>query len=335
MTTAETRAMPEFICPEHGTVLVPSADGQILKCTAVCWFPIKGNIPRFVRSENYSAAFGTQWKHFAKTQLDSHTGVPISRNRLTRLCGGDLSILKGKNVLEAGCGAGRFTEVMLDAGAMVTAIDLSSAVEACRDNNASHPNLQLAQADILQLPFAEKSFDICVCIGVVQHTPSSRQTLAALARQIKPGGMLIFDHYPPDYAVTPSRALLRRFMLRLPRNWTIPMCSMLVSTLWPVHRILWWMKKHLSSERPYHFLAQWSPVVDYQEAYPQLGKMLREWAILDTHDTLTDVYKTLLGVDELRTMLEEIGMRGIALWRGGNGVESISYAPGAAVNGVN
>jgi SAM-dependent methyltransferase len=40
------------------------------------------------------------------------------------------SSLAGKHVLEAGCGAGRFTEVLLKAGAYVTSIDLSSAVEA-------------------------------------------------------------------------------------------------------------------------------------------------------------------------------------------------------------
>src|SRR5688572_9064622 len=38
-------------------------------------------IPRFVPAENYASSFGFQWNKFRRTQLDSHTGLPLSRER--------------------------------------------------------------------------------------------------------------------------------------------------------------------------------------------------------------------------------------------------------------
>ncbi|HEX4950044.1 MAG TPA: class I SAM-dependent methyltransferase, partial [Blastocatellia bacterium] len=73
-------------------------------------YPIRNGIPRFVTTDNYAAAFGLQWLKFAQTQLDSYTGAPLSEMRLERCLGEPLSNLQGKNVLEAGSGAGRFTE---------------------------------------------------------------------------------------------------------------------------------------------------------------------------------------------------------------------------------
>ena len=51
----------------------------------------------------------------------------------------------GGSLLEAGCGAGRFTELMVDAGAFVHAFDLSSAVEANRHNIGDQPNYRVDQ----------------------------------------------------------------------------------------------------------------------------------------------------------------------------------------------
>src|SRR5882757_4950449 len=82
------------------------------------------NIPRFVSSGAYASLFGDQWKQYKKTQLDSYSGTTISKDRLDR-CLGDLKDnLAGKTVLEAGCGAGRFTEVLLQKGAYLVSSDL-------------------------------------------------------------------------------------------------------------------------------------------------------------------------------------------------------------------
>jgi protein-L-isoaspartate O-methyltransferase len=120
----------KLYCPMHKVVLKLNAIENSYFSPCGCTFPIIGHIPRFAFSEDYASSFGLQWNQYRTTQLDSHTGLTISRDRLTRLLGGALDMVKDKKVLEAGCGAGRFSEILLEAGAYLYAIDLSTAVEA-------------------------------------------------------------------------------------------------------------------------------------------------------------------------------------------------------------
>jgi uncharacterized protein YbaR (Trm112 family) len=91
------------------------------RCARV--YPIVRFVPRFVPVDNYAGNFGFQWNRFRQTQLDSHTGVPISRERLLLSGGWTAEDLADKRVLDVGCGAGRFAEVALSAGARVVAVD--------------------------------------------------------------------------------------------------------------------------------------------------------------------------------------------------------------------
>ena len=122
-------------------------------------------IPRFVASENYASAFGAQWNMFPRTQLDSHSGVAVSESRLARCMCSELEKVAGKLVLEAGSGAGRFTEVLLKHGAQVHSFDFSNAVEANAANNGSSERLTLAQGDIRRIPFGMfcSSTKSCIC----------------------------------------------------------------------------------------------------------------------------------------------------------------------------
>lgn len=324
------RIPPELRCVAHGAALSPDggpADlGDVeratsLVCAMGCTVPIVRGIPRFVPSDDYAAAFGWQWKHFQRSQLDSHTGTTISRDRLTRCLGGSLDVVRGQTVLEAGCGAGRFTEILLDAGARVVAADLSAAVEANYANCRASRNYFVCQADIRRLPVAPHAFDVVLCLGVVQHTPQPEATIAALASYVKPGGLLVIDHYSRDYPVTASRRVLRDLLLRLPPDKARRVALGTARALLPVHRALWRKRRGFGRLRGY--LQRVSPLVDYYDAYPELGtELLSEWAVLDTHDTLTDRYKHLREPDEIRDTLEDLGLADIEVERGGNGVEA-------------
>jgi uncharacterized protein YbaR (Trm112 family) len=116
-------------------------------------YPIRNGIPRFVAESNYADNFGMQWNHFHQTQLDSYSGHPISTDRFWAATGWRAEDMKDQWVLDAGCGAGRFAEVALNAGAKVVALDYSSAVDACYANLKHHPNLHVVQGDIYALPF--------------------------------------------------------------------------------------------------------------------------------------------------------------------------------------
>jgi SAM-dependent methyltransferase len=324
------RIPAELQCVPHGEPFSLSgglADGDdveratALTCTFGCRVPVVRGVPRFVPSEDYAAAFGWQWTHFRRSQLDSHTGTTISRDRLTRCLGGSLQAVQGKTVLEAGCGAGRFTEILVDAGARVVAADLSSAVEANYANCAAATNYFVCQADIRSLPVARQAFDVVVCLGVVQHTPEPEATMAALARYVKPGGLLVIDHYSRDYPVTVPRRVLRDLLLRLPAEQARRVALGTTRALLPVHRALWHRRRGFGRLRRY--LSHVSPVVDYYESYPELGTaLLSEWALLDTHDTLTDRYKHLRAPEEIRETLMALGLSDVEVAVGGNGVEA-------------
>ena len=330
------RIPPELRCLPHSEPFALGggfSDGDdveratALICASGCRVPVVRGIPRFVSSDNYAAAFGWQWTHFRRSQLDSHTGTTISRDRLTRCLGGSLDVVRDRTVLEAGCGAGRFTEILLDAGARVIAADLSAAVEANYANCGTSSGYFVCQADIRSLPVNGHAFDIVICLGVVQHTPEPENTMAALARYVKPGGLLVLDHYSRDYPVTAPRKVLRDLLLRLPPEHARRLALGTTRALLPVHRVLWHRRRGFGRLRRY--LGRVSPVVDYYEAYPELGtELLSEWALLDTHDTLTDRYKHLRGPEEIRHTLTSLGLANVEVAVGGNGVEARARGAG-------
>ena len=155
-------------------------------------YTIQKGIPRFVPESNYADNFGMQWNHFAKTQLDSHSGHPISSERFWNATGWDAAEMKNKWVLDAGCGSGRFAEVALSSGAHVVALDYSTAVDACWANLKHHSRLFVVQGDIYALPFAPESFDYVYSLGVLQHTPEVARAFAALPPMVVGGGNFVW-----------------------------------------------------------------------------------------------------------------------------------------------
>jgi SAM-dependent methyltransferase len=313
---------PEWHCPMHRTKI---DQGDTLACSGGHAFSRRNGIPRFVTNSNYADAFGAQWKKFRLTQLDSCTGTTISRDRARRCMGEQLwSDLEGKQILECGCGAGRFTEILLAKGAYVTSIDLSEAVDANQENFPQNETHRIAQADILYLPFAPNQFDVVFCLGVVQHTPNPEQTIAKLYEQVKPGGTLIIDHYTHNLSwYTKSAPLFRRYFRRLPPAKGIEYTERLVNIFWPLHN----MARHFYPAQM--VLSRLSPVICYYRSYPNLSEEVqREWALLDTHDSLTDWYNHFRTRGQIRQTLEQFGMLEIWCEYGGNGVEARGRRPG-------
>ena len=281
-------------------------------------FPKVDGIPRFVPSSGYSEAFGYQWKKFRKTQLDSHSGFPISRDRLERCLGFKLPEIKGKNILEIGCGAGRFTEHLVTNKGNIHSIDLSQAVEANLENIGFRPNYQIAQADIYNIPYPNQSFDIVLCLGVLQHTPDPVLSIQKLWEKVKPGGLLVIDHY--TYSISIILKLFwiyRAFLKRMSPEKSMRIVEQLVHIFFPVH---WRIRNHYFLQA---ILSRVSPCLFYYKDYPFLSKEQHyEFTLLDTYDHLTDYYKFLITEKKVEKILKELG--GTKIWtnRGGNGIEA-------------
>ncbi|PJF38267.1 MAG: hypothetical protein CUN55_17880, partial [Phototrophicales bacterium] len=162
-----------------------------------------------------------------------------------------------------------------------------------------------------------EQFDIVICLGVIQHTPSSEETIACLIKQLKPGGMLVIDHYPPGIHESLGARLLRPLFLRLPSSLSFKLCKWLVAFLWPLHRLVFKRK----GRRGLRLLMRYSPIIDYQGAYPLSDSLQKEWAMLDTHDALTDFYKHKKSVEDIRHILSQHNLEDIKVVRA-NGVEA-------------
>lgn len=283
----------------------------------------ENGIPRFVESGAYASLFGDQWKAFKKTQLDSETKTPITGDRLDRCLGPLNATIAGKTVLETGCGAGRFTEVLLKKKAILVSSDISSAVEVNSENFPASAEHQIIQADINDMPYQDESFDIVVCLGVIQHTPNPEETIRNLYSLVKKGGYLVIDHYTFMTSWLFRTAwFYRRYLKRKPPTYTIPYVYKLIDRYLPLH------KKYANNKFASVILNRISPIVSYYSSFPELNEaQQKEWALLDTHDSLTDWYKRLRTRGSIRKTLVKLGAEDIWCEYGGNGVEARCKKP--------
>jgi 2-polyprenyl-3-methyl-5-hydroxy-6-metoxy-1,4-benzoquinol methylase/uncharacterized protein YbaR (Trm112 family) len=235
-------------CPNTGQRLVLEGSQNSSQVIESGWlnsedgkhrYPIDGGIPRFVPQSNYADNIGVQWNHFRQTQLDSYSGRPISADRFWKATGWALDGLKDQWVLDVGCGAGRFAEVALNAGAKVVALDFSSAVNACYANLKHHPKLHVVQGDIYSLPFALGSFPFVYSLGVLQHTPDVAKAFAALPPMVQAGGRICVDYYGKTWkSILLPKYWLRPMTKRLPKTSLFSMLRMAVPILLPESRLL-------------------------------------------------------------------------------------------------
>lgn len=314
--------LPVFACPKHATALTQSSAAWT--CSSGCSFPVRNNIVRFVPTSQYADAFGLQWNHYRRTQLDSYMKVPLTERRLKRCTGESLwNQLAGKSVLEIGCGAGRFTEVLLKQGAQVVSVDLSDAVDANQESFPQGPAHVIAQGDVYALPFTPRQFDIVVCLGMIQHTPSPERTFEAAWAQVRPGGWLIADHYTYRLShYTRTQPLVRQILKRLSPENGLRATTALVDALFPLH------KAAGGSYALQALLTRISPLQVYFHSFPELNdEQQREWALLDTHDLLTDWYKHFRTRGQVQRILESLGGTHIWCEKGGNGVEARAQKP--------
>lgn len=299
-------------CPKTGQRLktendiLASEDGQH-------HYPIRNGIARFVPESNYADNFGMQWNIFAKTQLDSHSGHPISADRFWRATGWTPEEMCGKWVLDAGCGSGRFAEIALSTGAHVVALDYSSAVDACWENLKHHSNLHVVQGDIYALPFVPESFDFVYSLGVLQHTPDVARAFAALPSMLAPGGRICVDYYENSLK---SKLLpkywLRPITKRMNKRSLFEMVQSAVPVLLPASRCI--------GRIPVlgHLLKRLIPVANFDGELPLSMQQLYEWAVLDTFDWLSPAYDYPQTARTARRWMEQAGLKQIEVLKAGH-----------------
>jgi SAM-dependent methyltransferase len=101
----------------------------------------------------------------------------------------------GRDVLEAGCGIGTDGARFARAGARYTGIDFSSTALELARRRPELRDARLVQGSVVELPFADDSFDLVYSNGVIHHLPQTSRAIAEFRRVLRPGGTAIVMVY--------------------------------------------------------------------------------------------------------------------------------------------
>jgi ubiquinone/menaquinone biosynthesis C-methylase UbiE len=106
-----------------------------------------------------------------------------------------LGPLKGRELLELGCGTGRFTAAFESAGAEVTGVDNDPVMLALA---ATRTDAALLRADAHALPMSEDSFDVAVAVTLLEFADDPQRIVDELVRVTRPGGRIAVATLNPN-----------------------------------------------------------------------------------------------------------------------------------------
>jgi ubiquinone/menaquinone biosynthesis C-methylase UbiE len=117
--------------------------------------------------------------------------------------------IQDRPILDVGTGTGRAALMMARGGAHLTAVDASEQMlEVARARAAEErAQIRFERGDAHALRFADREFDVVICLRVLMHAPDWRQCLAELCRVAE--RLVIFD-YPSATSVAVVESLSRR-----------------------------------------------------------------------------------------------------------------------------
>ena len=128
-----------------------------------------------------------------------------------------IAALKGKAVVDVGCGGGILAEAMSKLGARVKGIDLSEKALKVAMLHLYESRLEVNYEEISAERLAEREagqYDALTCMELLEHVPDPASTVGACAKLVKPGGHVFFstiNRNPKSYlfAVIGAEYILR------------------------------------------------------------------------------------------------------------------------------
>lgn len=109
-------------------------------------------------------------------------------------------------VLDIGCGEAETVRLLMKLGHRVIGVDIS--LEVLLESKKRCPEANFVQQDLsFQLPFADRSFDLVLCLEVFEHLFSPYDLSCEIRRVLVPGGTLICS--------VPYHGLLKNIIIAL------------------------------------------------------------------------------------------------------------------------
>ena len=168
--------------------------------------------------------------------------------------------VRGRYVLDAGCGTGIFSAIFARNGAgRVLGIDISpGSLETARSLKEKFglANTEFERQDMLALPYAAATFDIVWAWGTVHHTTDPLRAISELIRVLKPGGSLFLAIYKRTN-VTWIHEVLRRSLIRTPRKAWNGLAKVMAFFLTPVVAVFKRREKSRKGEKLSELILDW------------------------------------------------------------------------------
>jgi len=164
--------------------------------------------------------YGKFWKEL--TEKENLRTIKLIKNRFKSFKKIKFnSYFKDKNILDAGCGGGRYSYALSGLGPKkVTGIDFGIDGLKSASQTFKAKNLQFKQANVLEIPFKDNSFDFVLSNGVIHHTENFEKGLEEVIRVCKPGGDIYLYLYGKGGLFWSSRKKMNSMMKKIPQDYT-------------------------------------------------------------------------------------------------------------------
>ncbi|QCX00729.1 class I SAM-dependent methyltransferase [Aggregatimonas sangjinii] len=111
-----------------------------------------------------------------------------------------IPVIKGKHILDAACGPGKYAEILLGQGAMVTGFDISPKMIAlANERNNGRGEFYVHDLSQPMITLKDESFDTVVCALAMHYLEDWNPTLREFARVLKPNGSLVLSIEHPFF----------------------------------------------------------------------------------------------------------------------------------------
>lgn len=248
-------------------------------------------------------SFGEEWSKFSSFSDEEIKGAGDQYFDVV-----DEKIFAGAEVLDVGCGTGRWTKYVCDKVGFVEAIDPSDAVFAAVSLLKEKKNVRVTQASVDHIPFEDNAFDLVFSLGVLHHIPDTFDGIKKCVAKVKPGGyFLIYLYYNMDNRgilfkmVFVLSNLLRRVICKLPSGLKKSVCDFLSVVVYMPLVLFSRLLERFSFSRS---LVKYTPLSYYRD---KSFNIIRN----DSLDRFGTPLEKRFSKSEIETMLVKAGLKDI------------------------
>lgn len=161
------------------------------------------------------------------------TSTPLNLEKRLRLIRNAGSPIRGKRVIDCGCGAGEYVRALSESVANIVGIEFQKSKLLKRANEDVPGPIAFSVADIQDMPFRDGSFELALVNEVLEHVPDDLQGLREVKRVLKPGGLVIVFSPNRLYPFETHGVYLKRSGRRVPHTVPgIPYIPLGIGRIW-------------------------------------------------------------------------------------------------------